>query len=216
MKKLDYIITNPNKKVYLQVDKTGRIVTCTKQQAQRFEYSKAKNIVKHIPKVLSKFHFKVEPLYEKINNTKQEKENQKKKEEPKEIIINHNYIIPDNVAQWVTKVKNTPCYILASEAEKRHSELVNALSCVDKEVSNRLHCIELYPWKNACAGYYDYKTLKTVLEKRRTIKDELCVVNEILQSNIQHIALNHIESVVKGLENRVFELRDSEEFKNIG
>lgn len=211
MKKLDCLITNPNKKVYLRTEKNGKLVTCAKKQAQKFEYSKAKNIVKHIPKALSKFHFKVEPLYEKINNTKQEE----KEEEPEKVVINDRYIVPNAVTQWVNKVNNTSCYKLASEAEDRCTELHIALRDANKEVMNCLHRIELTPWKNACAGYCDYKSLKTVLEKRRKIKDELVIVNEILKSNMKHIASRHLDSVVKDLENRVYIIRDVEEFNNI-
>lgn len=59
------------------------------------------------------------------------------------------------------------------------------------------------------------KHLKTVLEKRRKIKDELVIVNEILKSNIKHIASNHLNSVVQDLENRVYIIRDVDEFNNI-
>ena len=212
VKKLECLIANPNKKVYLRTEKNGKLVTCTKQNAQHFEYAKAHNIVKNsIPKTLSKFHFKVFPLYEKINNTKKEE----KEEKPEKVVINDHYIVPKAVTQWIDKVNNTSCYKLASEAEDRYQALHIALIDANKEVMNCLHRIELNPWKNACAGYCDYKALKTVLEKRRKIKDELVIVSEILKSNIKHIASNHLDSVVQDLENRVYIIRDVDEFNNI-
>lgn len=209
---MDCLITNPNKKVYLRTDEKGKLVTCTKQNAQRFEYTKAHNIVKNsIPKTLAKFHFKVLPIHEPINNTKQEE----KQNEPEKVVINDHYIVPNTVTQWVEKVNNTSCYKLASEAEDRYNELHMALQGANKEVINCLHRIELYPWKNACAGYCDYKTLKIVLEKRRKIKDELVIVSKILQSNIKHIASHCLDTVVQDLNNRVYIVKDVEEFNNI-
>ena len=60
---MDYMIVNPGKSLYVRlVD--GRPTTCTKQYRQRFEYSKARNIVDSLPKTMRKFHFRVEPIPE--------------------------------------------------------------------------------------------------------------------------------------------------------
>lgn len=40
-------------------------------------------------------------------------------------------------------------------------------------------------------------------------------MSEILKSNIKHIASNHLDSVVQDLENRVYIIRDVDEFNNI-
>ena len=76
---LDYVITNPNKKVYIRLNENGSPETCSKQIAQRFEFSKAKNICGSLPKSLRKFHFKVEAIPEEITNKEiervEEKEN---------------------------------------------------------------------------------------------------------------------------------------------
>ncbi len=54
---MDYVITNPRKKLYIRMDKNSFPETGTKQMAQRFESSKARNILDSLPKTLKKFHF---------------------------------------------------------------------------------------------------------------------------------------------------------------
>ena len=60
---LEYVITN-NQKTFIRLNDSGTPVTCGKNDSQRFEYSKARNIVEHLPKTLKKFHFKVQAVPE--------------------------------------------------------------------------------------------------------------------------------------------------------
>ena len=82
------------------------------------------------------------------------------------------------------------------------------MSNVDKDLSNSLHEIELTNWKNGCEGYKEYKSVKIILEKRRAVKDELTVVQSILDSKLESIATNRIEKIVNGLSNRTFSVRE--------
>lgn len=199
------MITNPNKKVYIRLNKNGAPETCTRQAAQRFENSKAKNILDNLPRIMKKFHFKLEAIYDETVH--------KEKAEKEEIIVNTYYTVPDSVKKWADRVKN--CNDLAKDAAKRKEELVQALSNTDKELSNCLHRIELTKWKNGCDGYKEYKSVKVILEKRRCIKDELIVIRSILSSNLESMATNRIEKVVKGLGNRIFSMREVEGYDNL-
>lgn len=128
-------------------------------------------------------------------------------------IISTYYTVSESVTKWVSRVKN--CNNLANDASKRKDELVKALSNVDKDLSNRLHKIELTKWKNGCDGYKEYKEVKIILEKRRSIKDELTVVQSILTSNLESLATNRIEKVVEGLSNRIFSMREVEDYDDL-
>ena len=64
---MDYVITNPTKKLFIRLNKNGAPETCGEQMAQRFESSKARNIVDHLPKTMTKFNFVVEPIPELIS-----------------------------------------------------------------------------------------------------------------------------------------------------
>lgn len=105
---MDYVITNPNKKIYIKLNENGSPETCVKQVAQRFEYSKARNILDNLPKFLKKFHFGVEPIFDEIVH--------KEMGEKEEIIISTYYSIPNSVIKWVDRVKN--CNDLAKDAAK--------------------------------------------------------------------------------------------------
>lgn len=64
-----------------------------------------------------------------------------------------------------------------------------------------------------CMVYY--KDMKTILEKRREIKDELLVLTTILSLNVSNVTSERIQKIVGGLENRVFTIREVENYENI-
>lgn len=208
---MDYIIVNPGRKVYIRLNEFGSPETCTKHSMQRFEYSKAKNILDNLPKTMKKFHFRVEAVPEivTIKDERSLKSDVQKNKTEKKVLENHTYTTPDSVLNWLERVKS--CNNLAKDANKRKEELVHLLSDVDKELSNCLHRIELEPNKNGCEGFKAYKQTKIILEKRRIIKDEFSVVSSILDSNLSSIASDRIEKIVNGLSNRKFTIREMED-----
>ena len=196
---VDYVIVNPQKTLYIRTE-NGIPITCTKQNRQRFEYSKACNVLAHLPKTMHKFHFKVEPIREP------EEEHLDGNIKLAKRCIKKGYITPLEVQVWLDRVKE--CNGLAKDAASRKTELIQQLSNVDKELSNCLHEIELSGKMNACNGYKKYRRTKIILERRRLIKDELSVVESILTSNLQSMATDRIQRVVNGLGKRKFVIRD--------
>ena len=202
---MDYMIVNPQKTLYIRTD-GGQPVTCSKQNRQRFEYSKACNILAHLPKKLHKFHFRVEAIPEIGVSPSGKSSSIKHEKQPTSKYIKMPYEVPNEVQGWLDRVKE--CNGLAKDAANRKSELLSQLSNVDKELSNCLHEIELTGNMNACDGYKEYKRAKTILKKRRIVKDELSVVDSILTSNLQSMATDRIQKVVNGLGKRRFVIRD--------
>lgn len=198
---VDYVIVNPQKTLYIRTD-GGQPVTCSKQKRRRFEYSKACNILAHLPKTMHKFHFKVEPIREPDVKDKPPDNADK----PAKRCIKKEYTTPVEVQGWLDRVKE--CNGLAKDAASRKAELIHQLSNVDKELSNCLHEIELSANMNACNGYKEYRRTKIILERRRVIKDELSIVESILTSNLQSMATDRIQKVVNGLGKRKFVIRD--------
>lgn len=196
---MDYMIVNPSKSVYIRLD-NGRPVTCGKSELQRFEYSKARNIVSNLPKTMHKFHFQVKAIPE-IPPPRKPKD-----EVRKERYLQKTYVISNEVQGWLDRVRQ--CNGLATDASKRKSELVHDLSNIDLELSNCLHEIELSGNMNACDGYKEYKRTKLILEKRRVIKDELSVVDCILNCNLASMASDRVQKVVDGLHKRKFTFRE--------
>lgn len=205
---MNYVIVN--KSFGVKLDKNGKPISCKKQEAQIFEYSKAKNICNTLPKTMKnlKFHLEavtdfktsvkenISELKNTVSNTTNKQVHRKKK------IAADEYDIPMEVRQWVDKVRSMNGLLL--EAQDRKKELINALSMVDKEKTNIEHEIELFSSLNASAGYKKYRELRRCLLKRRTIKDELSVVNLILDTNIQNGGVFNIDKLVANLTNRTY------------
>lgn len=194
----------------------GRPVACGKNQMQRFEYSKAKNLLKNLPKSMKRLHFKVEAVPE-IKPTVQEKNsplceekgdkdtvNNKESEEP--MYLHKEWKMTPQVKVWIDR--SNQCHGLISDAEIRKTELIEKLSNVDRELSNCIHKIEIERNMNACAGYMEYKRERTILRRRRETKDELAIVDSIITCNIDNLAPGNIDKMVERLKHRRFRIRD--------
>lgn len=112
--------------------------------------------------------------------------------------------IAENIQYWIEKVKGLNG--LASEAVYRKNELTDQLSTVDKEICDILHYIEFCNL-NAAQGYKAYKMLKERRIKRRSIKNELQVVDIILGKKISETATDEIEKAISGMDKRKYEPR---------
>lgn len=194
---MDYVITNKDKKVYIRLNNNGMPETCVKAVAQKFNNTKANNILNNLPKTLRKFNFMVIPLFEESN---------KSEEDSRTFIKSEDYVVPEKINVWMDRIKGYNDIVV--DVRKRKDELFTSLSNVDRELSNCLHVIELNKWKNGCDGYKEYKKIKTILEKRREIKDELSVVQSISTCLSKPISVEH---VVKNLQDRDFTIRETDE-----
>ena len=199
---MDYVITNPNKKIYIRLNENGSPETCVKQVAQRFEYSKARNILGNLPKSLKKFHFKVMAVLD-ISQKKNIIESKDDKSD--------QHIATENITQWIEKFGK--CGDILCEAEEREKQLLKELSDFDKELLDILHIIEIEKSKDLYNGWKLYKRIKNNRKQRRNIKDEIMIVENVLQ-NIKNISCFHREQVQKaidGLFNRKYTFRIIEE-----
>ena len=210
---VDYIIVSPSRKQYIRIDADGRPITCGKNQMQRFEYSKAKNLLKNLPKTMKKFHFKVEAVseiehsvQEKVNSMCNNKDTSDNSESAESVYLHQEWKMTPQVQVWIDR--SNQCHGLISDAEIRKTELIEKLSNVDRELSNCIHKIEIERNMNACAGYMEYKRERTILRRRREIKDELAIVDSIITCNIDNLAPGNIDKMVERLKHRRFRIRD--------
>ena len=196
---MDYVITNPTNKIFIRLDSKGSPQTCVSQMAQRFEFSKAKNILTNLPKTLKNFGFRVEPVPEiPIKNS------EKEKVEPK-VLQKENYIVSENISRWIEKFGM--CDDIIKEARERKEELIAELSNVDKEISNIIHQIELEDSVDLYRGWLERNQIKAARERRRTIKDELIIISSVLKADFHNLDRNNVRKSVEGLSNRKFTLR---------
>lgn len=200
---MNYVIKN-HKNLYIRLNENGKPVTCSEREMGVFEHSKAKNILDNLQKTLKKLNFKVEPIPENIRQKGEEY-----KEVEKKVIYNENYVIPDTILRWVEKFGI--CDDILKEAEIRKKELIQIISSYDRSISNWLHSVELERKKNACAGYKKYSDVKDIVDKRRCVKDELMIINNVLKMDFRELDRDIVHKTVIGLAKRKFAYRIVEE-----
>ena len=110
----------------------------------------------------------------------------------------------ENIQRWIDKIDGLNG--LATEALHRKDELVQLLSKVDQELSDVNHYIEFCNL-NAAQGYKAYKMIKDRRIKRRSIKNELQVVDIILSKKISETATDEIKKAIDGMDQRTYEPR---------
>ena len=199
VRNLDYVIKN-HKNVYIRLNEYGKAVTCSEKEKTLFEYSNAKNILSCLPKTLKKLQFKVEAIDEISLTTKECNE-----ENPSNVLVSENYVPTGSVSRWIEKFGI--CDEIIQEAKKRKGELLDLLSKYDRELSNELHKIELEKNKNACEGFFAYKRIKSILIKRREVKDELMIISNVIKMDFRCLDSDNVKKAVEGLANRKFTLR---------
>lgn len=182
---MDYVITDPNEKVYIRIGASGTAITCTKQFAQRFDMVKANNILTHLPNTLKKFHF----------NIKQIPEVPQKDESTS--ISNIDYVPDENVTRWINKFGT--CSDILKEAEEREEELLEQLNAADNEIVDILHIIEIEKSKDLFGGWQLYKRIRNNRHKRRMIKDEMLIIENVL-SNVNDVSCLHREKIQKAID----------------
>lgn len=201
---MNYVVTND--KLYIRLSSDGSPVTCSKRNAQVFEKDKADNILKNLPKVLKNFHFKVKPAPQSEQEVLQDKtKTDNVQSEEKKYIRKDPYVPCDEVVQWIEKSRQ--CSEFVEGATRRRTVLHKKLANVDRELSNCMHQIELEKWKSGCDGYKLYKLEKEILEKRRQIKDELVIIQSVLDNTKCTIGIKNIEKTFNRLGTRRFEIR---------
>lgn len=117
----------------------------------------------------------------------------------------------ENVKRWLDKLSTLNG--LAEDANKRKQELLSALSNVDKELVDLSHYIE-FSNLNASQGYKVYKMERERRCKRRSIKNEITILNVILDKRIGESATEEVKKQLAALDNRTYKPRVLSELFN--
>ena len=201
---MDYVIKN-HKNVYIRLNQNGTAITCPESEKGLFEESKAKNIIGSLPKTLKRLNFKVEPIPDIKQNKKVIDEKNDKREE---------YVLSENITRWIEKFGR--CGDILSEAEEREKQL---LKDNDKELIDILHIIEIEKAKDMFSGWQLYKHIRNNRIERRSIKDELLIVENVLNQikNISCLQREKIQKAIDGLFTRKYTFRivEEEEAENV-
>lgn len=192
---MDYVIKN-DRNLYIRLNKQGLPVACGQSNKGLFTNDKARNIVDNLPKHLKKLRFKVEAIPDTVKP--------KVVETPK-VLVKDAYEQAIGISSWLNKFGEYSKTI--DDAKARKEDLLLSLSNIDRKLSNELHKIELEAWKNACSGYFEYKEIKHITEERRKIKDELFILNCILDTDCKNLTLNKLDALSNKLASRKFVYR---------
>lgn len=204
---MDYVIKN-HKNVYIKLNRNGAVITCSESEKGLFEKSKAKNIIGSLPKTLKRLNFKVEPISDIGQNKRIIGEKDSKREE---------YMPSENITRWVEKFGK--CGDILIEAEEREKQLLKDLKYNDKELIDILHIIEIEKPKDMFSGWQLYKSIRNNRIERRSIKDELLIVENVL-GQIKNISCLHREKIQKSIDGLftrkyTFRIVEEEETENV-
>lgn len=204
---MKYVIRN-HKNIYIRLNENGKAVTCSESEAGLFEFSKAKNISRTLPKNLERLKFYVDAVPDiqpKIN--KDIVAGIKKK-----IIETNNKEVSENILSWVEKFGK--CSDIFNDAVKRTDVLAMELDRLDQEMIDILHNIELESSKDLYGGWILYKRIRNNRKKRRVLKDEILIIKNVLEK-IDPSCLNRsrIQKAIDGLFKRKYTYRIVEEEK---
>lgn len=116
------------------------------------------------------------------------------------------------INEWVDKI--TTLNGLVKEAKSRKDTLLNNLSEVDRKITDIQHYIE-FTKLNAAQGYKAYKMEREWLLKRRTIKNEMAVVNKIVECNMSDSLLDDVKNMIKTMDKRTYNPRFLDELYDL-
>lgn len=194
---MDYCIKN-NKNVFIKLDNNGSPVTCVESVKGIFEYSKARNILDNIPKTLKRLNFRLEAIPDIPQKEK------------KVIHKKADRQLSEDITRWVDKFG--VCADIFNEAKERENELILELDKSDKELLDLLHIIEIEKPKDMFSGWKLYKDIRNNRERRRNIKDELLIVDNVLKEiNPACMQRDRVQKAIDGLFGRKYTFRIVEE-----
>lgn len=117
-------------------------------------------------------------------------------------------MVADNIQRWIDKLNDLNGLI--KEANDRKCVLEKDLLKVDMEIQDCLHYIEFMKL-NAAQGYQAYKLLKERRVRRRSIKNELQVLDIILEKKFNDSFMDDVRKRISGMDHRTYRPRALQE-----
>lgn len=191
-----YIITDGERFIYR--NNSGKFVpTSSELMADIYTRKQADGICKNsLPKALKSI-FYIEKYDRPPENVKQVNQND----------LNNNtekVMIAENIQVWLDKINDMNW--LVNDAKKRKNILEKQLHDLEDERLDIEHYIE-FQNLNAAQGYKASKELKTCRVKRRSVKNELAVIDIILELQIKEMVSNRIYQRIEELDKRTYKPR---------
>lgn len=191
-----YVITDGTRFIYKS--HSGKFVPASSESmADIFTRKQAEGIYKNsLPKALRTiFYVKKYDVSEK--NVKQVSQDDLKNNTEK-------VMMADNIQIWLNKIDDMNG--LVKEAKKRKEILEKQLHDLEDERLDIEHYIE-FQNLNAAQGYKASRELKNCRVKRRTVKNELAVINIILDLQMKEIVSSEVYQKIEILDKRTYKPR---------
>ena len=200
-----YVITDGHGSYIRKDEFSGKYVPVRNASfAERFEQRcKATNVLKNAIGKNIRSKYKVVDIEEEtapIRQTVREVNSSSSKDQVVKIIASEKPA-ESQTEKWVSGAETLTEFVM--DAEKRKEELVGLLSEVDKEITDINHYIEFGRF-NAYQGWLAFTMLQNRLRKRRKIKDELSVINQLGECKITSDMMIDIKNAIAELGNRKY------------
>lgn len=191
-----YVITDGSR--WIMRNRNGKYVpTSCEALADTFSNKAANNLYNNsLPKAL-KSVFYIQKIDTPPDNVKQITQSEVENNTEK-------VMVAENIQKWINKI--TDLNGLATDTLHRKEELCEELSFVDRELSDINHYIEFCNL-NAAQGWKAYKMIKERRIKRRSIKNEIQILNIILDKKISDTVTNEILESMSKMDKRTYEPR---------
>ncbi len=192
----EYIITDGSRFIYRNY--SGKYVpTSSEAMADIFSKRQANAIFSNsLPKAL-KLVFHVEKYDKPPEAVKQLTQSELDNNTEK-------VMVSENIQRWLDKVSDLNG--LAKEAKRRKEELMKQLHDLEGELLDIEHYIE-FSNLNAAQGYKASKDIKECRVKRRSVKNELLVLEIILEQRVNEMVDEEIHKRVQGMDKRTYKPR---------
>lgn len=120
------------------------------------------------------------------------------------------YIPSKNITRWIDKFGT--CEDILNEAKRREKQIFKEIENVDKELLDILHIIEIEKSKDLYGGWKIYKMIRKNRKKRRELKDEILIVENVLREiDPSCFQREKVIKAIKGLFGRKYTFRIIEE-----
>lgn len=191
-----YIITDGERFIYC--NHSGKFVpTSSEAMADIYTKKQADGICKNsLPKALKSI-FYVEKYDSPPDSIKQVSQIDLKNNTEK-------VMIAENIQVWLDKINDMNG--LVKDAKRRKDILEKQLQQLEDEKLDIEHYIE-FQNLNAAQGYKASKELKTCRVKRRSVKNELAVIDIILELQMKEAVSSKVYQKIEELDNRTYKPR---------
>lgn len=198
-----YAIANQDKTIWVYQSNGSYTLTTDKARALIFDTKVAADTVfkSNLSKLIKSKGVMVQTVGVQIEGVET-----KPKPEPKVVLVKQQSSPPSSTesSKYIISVLSEA----VAKLNVRHQELVAQESKYDCKKTDIEHYIEFNAGKlNACDGYKAYKLLQDTLLERRKIKDELQIIQVVIdRMNAEDIA--NVEQKIKELEARTYKPRE--------